>query len=790
MEIVNSKTLRDLEYPKVKEHVKRHCSSTLGQREIDELTPTTDLERITRELGLVQEMKNALQELPLRIGPMEELEPILKHAREVTALSNEEFVSILKTISSGRELSEAIRELQGEFPQLKRLAERIHIFPELEGMIRRTFDEEGEMREDASPLLRKLNKQKRIHEERVESRLRTFLNGAHYAKMIQEHVITRRSSRLVIPIKSGYKTEIDCVVHDSSDSGQTLYVEPKAVVEENNKVRELEAEIRDERIRVLRALTEKVQQESKHIRETLKALARIDGVYGRARYAIDMHCISPKINTTGRLSLKQARHPLIDPAVVVPIDLSFGEKYQGILITGPNTGGKTVTLKTVGLLALMAQSGIPIPAMQESELPIYEKIRSDIGDEQSIQQNLSTFSSHMKNIVGILNEVGEKSLVLVDEIGAGTDPQEGAALGMSIIRALLKRNVNLIVTTHFSALKHFAYQHELLKTCSVEFNVETLQPTYRLFEGVGASNAFIIAQRLGLREEIIDGAESDMAEGAIKTEEIIRMLEKDRQLVASERERVTRELRDAIAERQRFEHRVKELEQGKEKHLRAEVRELEMTLRETRKQLEQALHQARRGSSEVEIKQTLAQMEQAEEKFEQATERAKSREREPLSIEQIELGKAVYVLPLSKVARVREILDDNLLEIDVNGLRIKTKLSELRSLSSDDVADSCPQPEPPKSRRQEYSPHDYSPTSPGIELQVRGMKVVDALLEVDRYLDRLVLNGMDKAFIVHGKGTGVLRREIREKLRHDRRVKNYYSALAEEGGEGITIVEL
>ena len=788
MELVNAKTLKDLEFHKVKEEIARHCASSLGRIEIERLIPNTDQEKIEREHQLVREMRNALGETKIQIGPMEDLEPILRHSREVTSLSGEEFLAILSTISSGRELSETLRDLDGEYPALKRLAQRVQIFRELEGSIRRTFDEDGEMREDASLRLRQLHKQKRIYEERVEARLKSFLQGSQYAKMIQENVITRRSSRLVIPIKSAYKHDLDCVVHDSSDSGQTLYIEPRSVVEANNEIRELESEIRDERIRIMRALTEKVQQETNGIRETQKALGRLDGIFGRARYAKERNCHFPKINQSGKVVLKNARHPLIDPKVVVPIDLSFGETQIGVLVTGPNTGGKTVALKTLGVQALMAQSGLPLPSDPGTEFPIFDQIRSDIGDEQSIQQNLSTFSSHMKNIVGILEDAGENSLVLIDEIGAGTDPQEGAALGMSIIRTLLEKRAHLMITTHFSALKHFAYEHEQLKTCSVEFDVQTLKPTYRLLEGVGASNALIIAERLGLPQDVITGAQGQMADGTVKTEEIIRMLERDRILLENEKKRVTKELRDAIGERQRFEYRLSELEKGKEKDMNREIRELERKLRETRRELEQALHKSRQGSEE-EIKTTLKKLDEAEKDFGQAAERVVTRERESIEFDDLQVGQSVYVMPLDKTAIVREIKDVNLIEIDIKGLRIKTKLADLRTTTELEEAQQSSGEAPKFQRRETYS-HEFSPKSPGIELHVRGMKVIEALQQVDQYLDRLVLSGMDRAFIVHGKGTGALRREIREKLKNDIRVKNYYSALAEEGGEGITIVEL
>lgn len=786
-EIVNPKTLRDLEFGKVKAEIEKFCASPLGRSAIGSLWPSTDIERIKRELHLVQEMQAALDEARFSIGPMEDLEPILVRAREMSTLGAEELLPILKTLESGRELSQKISSLQGEYPGLRKLAERVQFFRELEGMIRRTFDDDGEMREDASPRLRQLHKQKHILEERVVERLKSFLYNPAYANMIQENVITRRSNRLVIPIKSAFKHDLDCVVHDSSDSGQTLYIEPRAVLEANNEIRELDSAIRDERLRILRELTQKVQQESRDIRETLEALKRLDGIYARARYGRELRCITPRLNAFGRIKLINARHPLINPHVVVPIDLEFGTQQLGVLVTGPNTGGKTVTLKTVGVLCLMAQSGIPIPAEAESELSLFESIRSDIGDEQSIQQNLSTFSSHMRNLVKILAEVGDRSLVLIDEIGAGTDPQEGAALGISIIRNLLTKKSKMIITTHFSALKHFAYQNEQLKTCSVEFDVETLKPTYRLVEGVGASNAFIVAERLGLDHNVVQDAMSFLAEGAVKAEEIIRLLEKERVALSEERTRLAHELESAQAKRQDFEQKLAELETRKEKHLRNDLRELERRLKETRRRLEHALHESRRASEE-QIKASLKFLEEAEEEFVEAVPEAiMPRYEELVKLEGLRVGSPVYVAPLNQVGRVREIGDGSSIEVDLQGLRVRAKLADLRVAPEKEKIAVSSEKKPKKS---DMVIHEYSLASPGIELHLRGMRVSEALHEVDMYLDRLVLSGMDRAFIIHGKGTGTLRRAIQENLKSDRRVKRFYPAVSEQGGDGITIVEL
>lgn len=787
--IANEKTLRDLEFRRVKEEIQRLAASPLGREAVEALRPTTDLEVIGRELSRVEEMRRALEEADLAPGPMEDVEPILKQARETTSLGGEDFLVILKTLESAHRLRQGILDLEGDYPQLRALAERVGIFRELEGAIRRTFDEDGEIREDASPELRALSRRKRTLEGRVEARLKEFLSSPEYAGAIREPIITRRSSRLVIPIVSAHKRQLDCVVHDTSDSGQTLYIEPRAVVELNNEIRELQGEIRDEKIRILRELTEKLRQESRAIRETLKALRILDGLYARACYARALRCITPRLNTRGYIRLRGARHPLLDSQSVVPIDIEFGGSHQGVVITGPNTGGKTVTLKTAGLLTLMAQSGVPIPAEPESECAVFEIVRSDIGDEQSIEQNLSTFSAHMKNLVGILRDAQESALVLIDELGAGTDPQEGAALGIAILNYLLKTKARLVVTTHFSPLKHFAYQHERLKTYSVAFDVETLRPTYRLLEGVGASNAFAIAGRLGLPPEIIEEAKGALSEGAVQTEEIIRQLQRDRAALIEERGRLAREREALRMEHERYENALRDLEAGKEGALRAELKDLESRLKETRRQLEQALHRARRGSAD-EIKAELHRLSAAEGSMQKAAQQLERPAQRPLRPEELKVGLRVYVVPLYQVGVVREVLDERRVEVEMGSVKVHAKLSDLETAPPESSGSPPGAGERRRARQQITTTHELSEESPGLELHVRGMLTSEALREVDLYIDKLVLYDIPRAYIVHGKGTGALKQAIREHLSRDPRVARFYPAPVRQGGDGVTVVEL
>lgn len=784
--IVNDRTRRDLEFSQVLTDVRGWAASSLGRDAVDRLEPQSDLETIRRELDRTRETIEAVGAEGLIIGAMDDLASSLQRAQETTSLDADDFLKIVRTLESARQLRDALDSLEGEYEHLPKLAERIGVFRELEGTIRRTFDHDGEMLETASPQLKKLSRRKRTLEERVEDKLKSFLNAQENSGAIREAIITRRSHRLVVPIKSHAKRELDCVVHDSSDSGQTLYVEPRAVVETNNEIRELESALRDEKLRILRELTVKIQEESRKIEETLHVLGKLDGLYARARYALEHEATIPGLNTNGRVRLVEARHPLLDPETVVPISIDFGDRQRGVLITGPNTGGKTVTLKTVGLLTLMAQSGLPIPAEAESEINVFPHIRSDIGDEQSIQQNLSTFSSHMKNIIGFFDEINEQSLVLIDELGAGTDPREGAALGLGILQRLLAIGCRMIVTTHFGALKHFAYKNEQLKTCSVEFDVKTLQPTYRLMEGVGSSNAFVIAERLGLSNEIIEGAKSSMAEGAVKAEELIRMLEQERVTLSEERSKLDRERRAVQSDHERYQRRLEELEAGKSEELREELRELEAALKETRSEIEAALHEAREASK-TELRGRLKRLQATEDRIGERAEEAFERDTSPLSLEEIQPGTTVYVRPVSQEGVVRQVDGERRITVDVDGMRLDVELDDLeraRPQRSSATTESTSQ------RRSQVSVESSPTTGVSLELNLIGKTVSEAVRELNPYLDRLVLSSVERARIIHGKGTGTLRRAVRAHLDDDPRVVRSYAAPPSEGGDGATVVEL
>ncbi len=791
MDVINERTRRDLEFDKVLTRVRRGAASPLGQEAVDRLRPYPNRAGAEAEVARVRDCIEAVKEHRFVVPRVEDLRPTLTRAGEATTVAPEEFLPVLEGL-------EAVRRLQGtlsafkELDALRALGGELESFPELEGFIRRSVDENGQIRDDASPALRELTRKRATSESRARKKLEGILNSASHSGVIQESVITQRSGRLVIPVKAHLRHQMSGIVQDSSGSGQTLYLEPASVVEDNNRVRELDGEIRDEKLRILQALTEKLRQESPAVRKALDAYARIDSVCARARYALDAPAHLPELNDDGYLRLKKARHPLLDAEAVVPIDLSLGERHRGVIVTGPNTGGKTVALKTVGLMTLMAQSAIPIPAAEGSAVSTFRLVRSDIGDEQSIEQNLSTFSSHLRNIAGILADLETcqddegLSLVILDEIGAGTDPQEGTALAVALLRRLLEGKVRLLVTTHYGALKRFAYNDARLKNASVEFDLETLSPTYRLLEGVpGSSNAFQIAERLGLGHDLIQAAKGTLDEGEVRAEDVIRQLQAERAELERERsgfQEAKRGLEDKV---RRYQRKYEQLEDERERELGEEIHVLEDELANVRQTLEHALHATRERRSEETLRAELrdvlaagAELEKARGVLEQRTGPR------PLeSLEALATGQRVQVRGFRKPGRVLRVEDEGRIQVEIDGVRVWAKFKDLSAAEGTQEA-SEPATVKLKART------ERGEAAPPLELDVRGQTAAEAVRAVDHYMNQLLLADRSEGAILHGKGTGALRRAVRDHLKTLDWIKDAYAAPPSQGGDGVTVVEL
>ncbi len=776
MAVANDKTLRDLEYDRLKHLLKGFASSSLGEEAIDALTPLADQAAIERGMAEVKEAISFLEQRGhFSLGGVHDLAPLLDHAKERTLLDGEEFLLVLQTIESTHQIRVMLTSKE-DLPLLRRFAERLSEASELAKRITRTIDEAGEIRDDASPTLKQLMGKRRTLEERIEKKLHALIE--RNPELISEAVVTRRTGRLVIPIKSGATGAMEFVVHDRSATGQTLYAEPTSLVAENNAVVGIGSEIRKERLRILRELTDAFKQAEPAFLRDRMILAHLDSLFARATYAAAHHCSFPHLS--GVIVLRDARHPLLPEKRVVPISLSLGGHTRMTVITGPNTGGKTVTLKTIGLLTLMTQSVIPIPASPDSELAIAAKVRSDIGDEQSIEQNLSTFSSHMGNIVSILKEADADSLILLDELGAGTDPQEGAALGLAILEDLLSSEALVAASTHLTPLKYFAIRHPTVKTASVEFDVETLSPTFRVVEGIpGRSNAFVIARGLGLSAPLVKRARSFLSEGEINAEDIIEELQRERQTMINYRRKAQQELSEAKKLEESYQERLAAFESAKEEELSSRLKELEAFLRRGQERVEHLLAEMNASPTVEGAKGAYRELAGLRGELSQQEELFSRRGEEGISAAELKVGRLVHVRSLDADGRIVQLAQGGRVTIDLEGIRVLTERFDLA-------------PTRQEHRVKSHSPLPLQPFVGRVSLQlnVRGMTVTEALREVESYLDRLLLADVRQASILHGKGTGALRDAVRNYLSSCSFVGSCGPAPPREGGEGVTLFEL
>ncbi len=782
-EIANAKTLRDLEFDRLKALVCGYASSPLGEEGITELHPTTDRATIDRAAAEVGEAIGYLERHGrFSLGGVRDLVPMLERAKQNAFLDGEEHLEVLQTIDATLDVRRQLVEDEGERPRLRAIAERLSAGgTTLRRAIVRTIDERGSVRDDASPELAELTKRQRTLERRIEERLRSLID--RNPELISEPVITRRRGRLVVPIRSGAVGAMQFVVHDRSGTGQTLYAEPTSLVADNNAAAELADEIRDEIRRMLRELTEALLRSESAFRRDRAVLAHLDSLFARAAYAADRHCAFPSLGQ--RISLRNARHPLLPPDRVVPVSLSLGRDARMMVITGPNTGGKTVTLKTIGLLTMMVQAGIPIPASPDSELALAARLRTDIGDEQSIAQNLSTFSAHMSNIVALLAEADEDSLILLDELGAGTDPQEGAALGLAVIEALLESEALVGISTHLTPLKFFAIRHPEVKTASMEFDVESLSPTFRVIEGVpGRSNAFVIAEQLGMPVDRIDRARGFLSQGEIRAEDILDELERERQAMRRHREAAERDRAEAQRMKASYERKLGAFEQEKEAALSERFKTFERFLRDGQQRLEEILATASADEARA-SREGLREVTELRDVAGQRREEAqRAADRDAPAPERIEPGAWVHVRSVASDGRIVQVAGGGRVTVDLDGVRVTT--------GSEDLG-------PPRGRATSQAPakkkrrHRPRPPRAGhvpLQLNVRGMTVNEALREIDSYMDRLLRADVRRASILHGKGTGALREAVGAYLGSCSFVAEHGFAPPSQGGEGVTEFEL
>ena len=815
--LMDAKTLHTLEYPKVLERLASYCAFAASNEKARQLLPTIDLDEARRRLMETSEAVHMLVTRPdLTIGGARDVRQPVDLASHGGVLPPTDLLDIKSTLVAARNLVRTFERLGGQYPTLYAIASQISTPMGLVDAITRAISERGEILDSASEALAVIRRDLRIAHDRLMTKLQRMVSDPHTSPYLQEALITQRDGRYVLPLRAEFKGRIRAVVHDQSASGATLFVEPLSVVEHNNAFRELQLAERDEERRILTELSHQVAMQGANILNTVERVADLDLCFAKARYSDSLEGSEPVLHSIEKPSSRhpgtiirvyQARHPLLDPASVVAIDVELDPQTYAMVVTGPNTGGKTVTLKTIGLLALMAQSGLHIPAQSGSEISLFHSIYADIGDEQSIEQSLSTFSGHITNIIHILEHADRQSLVILDELGAGTDPQEGAALARALLTHLLERGITTLVTTHHPELKAFAHSTPGVVNASVEFDLETLRPTFHLTIGLpGRSNALAIAQRLGMPEPIITTARSELSPTDLKAEDLLDEIHRQRDL--------SRKARSA-AEHARYEVET----------LRAELaRRLEKIEDERMQVLEKARHQAEEQLEAIQdelrdvrrqlarTRQPLEVIEEVEEKVEELQDsvvapverRAPDKGIAPLH-RAIRLGDRVRLHSLNTQGVVTSLGEEEA-EVSVGVLRIRARLVELQLLGEEasPVPASTGLPtardlmaagqarstgEKPAGSVHPAGTQIYA-ESPGIELDLRGQRADEALTALERYLDSAYLAGLPWVRIIHGKGTGKLRLAVRESLSHNSHVKSFESGADKEGGEGVTVAKL
>jgi len=770
-----------------------------------EIGPSGDPQQVKYLLDVTDEAVQLGVQFPdLSIGGARDIRDFVNRAEKGFRLQSAELLLVMDTLRAGRELRRFFQRLPDadtRYPNMLEFAEAIDNFSPLETDLNRSIGPRGDVLDGASPELSRIRKAVRVAHSRLQDRLHSFISGGRFGTALQENIVTMREGRYVIPVRADARGVVKGIVHDTSASGQTLFIEPFDVVELNNRWREQQMEEKREVDRILDSLSQKIGDEAEAIRRMVEAIAAIDLAMAKSRLASRMQATRPRLHapTPGQrvksddanhpshyLRLVQARHPLIEADKVVPIDIEIGERFRVLLITGPNTGGKTVALKTVGLLTLMAQTGLFIPADDTSVVSVFPSVYVDIGDEQSIEQSLSTFSSHIRNIIAMLDHVGSDSLVLLDEVGAGTDPQEGSALARAIISELLRKRAMVLATTHYSEVKAYAYATRGVENASVEFDVKSLRPTYRLMIGIpGKSNALAIATRLGMPKNIIAEADSMLDPGDGDTAQLI-------DDIRSRRDEITRELSSV----KRAEEEVRELRRRAARTLR-EAEEMRRNARdeaiaEVQGELESAREAARQISrqqvarptgQEPDRQQMARALKEAEETVKSAQRRKQPRERQ-IQIERapIRAGDRVRIIAFDEEGEVLNI-EGRDAEIQMGSLKVRQPVASLERIGR---ARQSQQRSAASYAREAQASMDAVP----LELDLRGKRVDEIGPIVESYVNDAYLVGMPFVRIIHGKGTGALRQVVRDLLREVPVVAKSEPAGANEGGEGATVAHL
>lgn len=786
------KSIRTLELPAVLEKLAAKAVSQAAKDRCLKLTPSTDVEEVLR---LLDETDAAKERLGLHGSPsfsgVKDVSAALTRADHGGMLNTRELLDIAGVLTASRRVSDYDTQRQGEETVLDRLFTSLHTNKYLEEQIRSAILDEETIADTASSELADIRRKMRLAASKGRQILQRIISSPSYAKVLQEALITQRDGRFVVPVKAECKGSMPGLVHDISSSGATLFVEPMGVVQANNELKELEAREQKEIDRILRQLSAACAAQMENTLWDYDILVHLDVIFARAQLSYQLNASRPEVRRRGGVTLRRARHPLLDQARAVPITVELGQQFDTLVITGPNTGGKTVTLKTIGLLCLMAQCGLHIPADSGSAVRVFHRVLADVGDEQSIEQSLSTFSAHMSNIVQILREVDDQSLLLFDELGAGTDPIEGAALAIAIIESARSQGALIAATTHYAELKTFAMTTAGVENASCEFDVQTLRPTYRLLIGIpGKSNAFAISRRLGLDESVIQAAQQQMDSDSVRFEDVLTQLEEKRQRLEkaqAEADRLWRQREEDARKARTFREQMEKAKDNARTKGEAEakriVRQAQAQADEIFAQLDQLRRQQQKQINFQELNDAKAAVRHSLNQAQEALHlRSEPQEPAYAPSRPIEVGDLVELPGVKMAASVLAVNNDGTLLLQAGKMKMTVKAQQVR----------LPEGQP---KKKPAAPVGGSPklnlqSRASSELDIRGYETLEAESVVENYIDSAVMAKLGTVTIIHGKGTGALRKAVHEMLKRNKAVKSFRLGRYGEGEAGVTVVEL
>lgn len=791
---MDQKSLRVLEYNKIIDLLATKASSSLGLKYIEELTPKPDYKEVKDMLEETSEAQGILiKRGHVNLGGIQDVSDSVKRAEIGAVLDPGSLLKISDNLRAARNLKRSLTPGEEEdfnYPMIQSLSDSLYVYRDIEEEINNAIISEIEISDNASPTLRSIRRGILQKNQSIRTKLNSIISSTTYQKYLQDAIISVRGDRFVVPVKAEYRSQVSGIIHDQSSSGATLFIEPMSIVEMNNELRKLKLDEQEEIERILTELTKLVGEVAGDILSNQVILGKLDFAFAKGKLSLSMKAIEPILNEEKNINIKNGRHPLLDADKVVPNNIYLGEDFDTLVITGPNTGGKTVTIKTIGLFALMTQSGLHIPADYGSSMCVYDNVFADIGDEQSIEQSLSTFSSHMTKIVGILNEVNSDSLVIFDELGAGTDPVEGAALAIAILEDVNMAGAKCIATTHYSELKNYALTKDRVENAAVEFDVNTLSPTYKLLIGVpGKSNAFEISRKLGLRDYIIDRAKEFINTDNIELEDVLQNVEKNRIKAEEERaeaEQLKKEIEYVKAE---YDRKLEKLNVSREKMMEKARSEAFSITRQAKEEADNILKELRNMEMEMASKEKNKKIEALRKELVDSMGNLQPSVKSMIvpkvsnkEIKDLKSGDEVKVITLNQegtVVSVDKKKKEAVVQMGIMKMTLPFKALQIAQKEKKSIVT--------KSTRQIISSKSGSVKS---EVDLRGLNLEEAIVEVDKYLDDACVAGLETVTIIHGVGTGVLKKGLQDVLKKNKHVKSQRPGQYGEGGMGVTIVEI